>query len=131
MRPVTYGQGGIRGSHTLDGRDGGPNDNPDFTSFEEVDVKTFGNTAEVCCPGEATNLIVKSGGNDFHGRTRETVQNTRFQSTNVDDDAAGAGRVDRERLKYNNDFSVDLGGRDRPRHGCGFTARSTTSTTSG
>jgi hypothetical protein len=111
MRPVTYGQGGIRGSHTLDGIMVEPNDNPDFTSFEEVDVKTFGNTAEVCCPGEATNLIVKSGGNDFHGRYRETVQNHRFQSNNVDAALRAQGLSTGSGIKYYNDFSADLGGR--------------------
>jgi Carboxypeptidase regulatory-like domain len=111
MRPVTYGQGGIRGSHTLDGVMVEPNDSPDFTSFEEVDVKTFGNTAEVCCPGEATNLIVKSGGNDFHGRVRDTVQNDAFQSTNVDDELLAQGVSTGSGIKYYNDFSADLGGR--------------------
>lgn len=111
MRPVTYGQGGIRGSHTLDGVMVEPNDNPDFASFEEVDVKTFGNTAEVCCPGEATNLIVKSGGNVFHGRYRETVQNHRLQSKNVDDALRAQGLSTGSGIRYYNDFSGDLGGR--------------------
>ena len=111
MRPVTYGQGGIRGSHTLDGVMVEPNDNPDFTSFEEVDVKTFGNSAEVCCPGEATNLIIKSGGNDFHGRVRDTVQNDAFQSTNVDDELRAQGVSTGSGIKYYNDFSFDVGGR--------------------
>jgi hypothetical protein len=111
MRPVTYGQGGIRGSHTLDGIMVEPNDNPDFTSFEEVDVKTFGNSAEVCCPGEATNLIVKSGGNDFHGRYRETIQNHVLQSNNVDDELRAQGLSTGSGIKYYNDFSADLGGR--------------------
>ena len=111
MRPVTYGQGGIRGSHTLDGVLVEPNDNPDFASFEEVDVKTFGNTAEVCCPGEATSLIVKAGGNDFHGRYRETVQNRRFQSKNVDSALMAQGITTGSGIKYYNDFSGDLGGR--------------------
>ena len=111
MRPVTYGQGGIRGSHTLDGVMVEPNDNPDFTSFEEVDVKTFGNSAEVCCPGEATNLIVKSGGNDFHGRYRETIQNHVLQSGNVDDALRAQNLSTGSGIKYYNDFSGDLGGR--------------------
>lgn len=111
MRPVTYGQGGIRGSHTLDGVMVEPNDNPDFTSFEEVDVKTFGNTADVCCPGEATSLIVKSGGNAFHGRYRETVQHYRLQSTNVDAALRAQGVSTGSGIQYYNDFSADLGGR--------------------
>lgn len=111
MRPVTYGQGGIRGSHTLDGVMVEPNDNPDFTSFEEVDVKTFGNSAEVCCPGEATNLIIKSGGNDFHGRFRETIQNHVLQSNNVDDQLRAQGLSTGSGIKYYNDLSADLGGR--------------------
>ena len=114
MRPVTYGQGGIRGSHTLDGVLVEPNDQPDFASFEEVDVKTFGNTAEVCCPGEATNLIVKSGGNLFRGKYRETFQHRRFQSQNVDDALRAQGISTGSGIKYYNDFSADIGGRIVP-----------------
>ena len=80
VTPKTYGQSN-RTTNMIEGIVVVPNESPDFTSVEEVDVKTFGNTAEQDNPGAAVQLVVKSGGNDFHGRYTEKVQHKRFQST--------------------------------------------------
>ena len=40
---------------------------PDVGATAEVSVNTFGNTADVKEVGVAMNMILKSGGNTFHG----------------------------------------------------------------
>jgi hypothetical protein len=39
-----------------------------MTAYEEMDAKTFGNTADVDVSGPAVQFVMKSGGNQFHGR---------------------------------------------------------------
>jgi hypothetical protein len=109
---VTYGQG-ITGvtQQTLDGLLTFSNQFPDLSSIEEVAVKTYGNTAEVGAPGNSTVLIVKSGGNQFHGRIREAYQSHRFQSSNIDDALRAQGISVGREIQYFNDISGDLGGR--------------------
>jgi hypothetical protein len=108
----TYGQSvtGIP-QQTLDGVMTYSNQFPDLSSVEEVDVKTYGNTAEVGPPGFNTVLIVKSGGNQFHGRIKEAYQGKAFQSSNVDDRLRAQGISTGRKLGYLSDFSGDLGGR--------------------
>ena len=42
----------------------------DYNTFQEAQVQTLANDAESAVPGVVFNAIVKSGGNDFHGRIR-------------------------------------------------------------
>src|SRR5205814_5666523 len=99
----TYGAGG--GTAVMEGVKMNPNEVPDFTTFEEVDVKTFGNTADVDTPGAAVQLIIKSGGNQFHGRYGEITQNHRFQSNNVDAPLRAQGITTGDGIVYYNDLS--------------------------
>ena len=55
---------------------------PDTSQTDEVDVKTFGNTADIKEMGPAMNLVVKSGGNQFHGSFAEAFM--KQPSKNVD-----------------------------------------------
>jgi hypothetical protein len=104
---------GISGNErtTIEGVDMHSNENPDFASVEEVDVKTFGNTAEIPTPGAAIQLIVKSGGNTFHGRYYEQYMTDKFQSNNVDAKLLAQGIASGDAAIYYQDFSGDLGGR--------------------
>jgi hypothetical protein len=54
---------------SLDGVITYPNQLPDLNSSEEVEVRT-GNSAEVDAPGQATVFVLKSGGDQFHGRVK-------------------------------------------------------------
>jgi hypothetical protein len=99
------------GTVEIDGVKIQQNEIPDFTAFEEVDVKTFGNTADVDAPGAAVQLVVKSGGNQFHGRFNEIAQNKRFQSNNIDAALRAQGITAGDAVVYYNDLSGDLGGR--------------------
>jgi hypothetical protein len=107
--PKTYGQV-MRTTNTVEGIVVVPNEAPDFTSLEEVDIRTFGNSAEVDSPGAAIHLIVKSGGNDFHGQLLENGQHERFQSTNVDDELRAQGISEGNAIRFYNDFAASLGG---------------------
>jgi hypothetical protein len=44
------------------------NEQPDFTAVESLSASTYGNTAEITFPGTVTQLLIKSGGNQYHGR---------------------------------------------------------------
>jgi hypothetical protein len=84
---------------------------PDFATAEQVDVKTFGNTADVAQPGALTDVIVKSGSNSFHGRYHEQYMNKSLQSANLDDALRAQGLRSGDGLRFYQDFAGDLGGR--------------------
>lgn len=87
------------------------NEAPNFTSVDEVDVKTFGNTAEVAEPGAAAILVVKSGGNEFHGRYTSLTQHKSLQSSNIDARLRSQGITSGDEVDRYQEFSSDLGGR--------------------
>jgi hypothetical protein len=108
----TSGAGGQGQERTMvDGIEMRGSDQPDFNSLDEVDLKTYGNTAEMLSGGPALNLIIKSGGNDFNGRFTGTYINDNFESTNLDDALRAQGLLTGNSLKYFWDVSGDLGGR--------------------
>lgn len=82
---------------------------PDLANTEEVDVKTYGNGAEVKEAGALINMVTKSGGNDFHGRYSEAYM--RQQSGNITPELEARGLTVGTSLQYFNDASADLGGR--------------------
>src|SRR5262245_14511240 len=79
----TYGLSGNT-SNSVEGIEMMSNEAPDFANVEEVDVKTYGNTAEAGAAAGVIQLIVPSGGNALHGRLTEQAINKKFNSTNVD-----------------------------------------------
>jgi hypothetical protein len=83
----------------------------DYSSLEEAQIKAVGNEAEVALPGGAWNAIVKSGGNDFHGRYFGALENRGLQSDNIDDYLRNNGVTSSSSMRYFRDFSADLGGR--------------------
>jgi hypothetical protein len=106
----TYGLSGNT-SNAVEGIEMMSNEAPDFSNVEEVDVKTYGNTAEAGAAAGVIQLIVPSGGNQFHGRISEQAINKRFNSTNVDAALRAQGISEGDALNYFNAFSADLGGR--------------------
>jgi len=83
----------------------------DYSSLEEAQIKAVGNEAEVALPGGAWNAIVKSGGNDFHGRYFGAFENRSLQSDNLDDALRANGVTTSTAMRTFRDFSGDLGGR--------------------
>ncbi|MBA3271593.1 MAG: TonB-dependent receptor, partial [Acidobacteria bacterium] len=82
---------------------------PDLANTEEVDVKTYGNGAEVKEAGALINMVTKSGGNEFHGRYSEAYM--RQPGGNITPDLEARGLRVGTSLQYFNDASGDLGGR--------------------
>ncbi len=84
----------------------------DYSAVEEAQIQAVGNSAEVALPGAAWNAIVKSGGNDFHGRYTFSGQTSTLQSSNVTPQLIELG-VDPtgDEMRYYTDISGDLGGR--------------------
>jgi hypothetical protein len=101
-------------AQSLDGVITYPNQLPDLNSSEEIEVRTFGNSAEVGAPGQATVFVLKSGGDEFHGRVTEAYQNNAWQSGNIDARLLSQG-IKVNQIKYLNDAFFDLGGYIRPR----------------
>jgi hypothetical protein len=85
----------------------------DYAAFEEVQVKALGNGAEVGTPGTNFVGIVKSGGNEFHGRYFFAGHTDKLpmQSSNLDADLRAKGVSEGTRLVNYSDVSADLGGR--------------------
>jgi hypothetical protein len=83
----------------------------DFAIAEEVDTKTFGTTAETPTAGAQISIIVKSGGNEYHGRLRHELFHDALISSNVDDEQRRQGVGTGDKLILSNDFVGDLGGR--------------------
>jgi len=107
----------------------------DYGSFQEIQVSAAANAAEVPVPGAFMNTVIKTGGNDFHGRLYFDWEAESFQGTNVSSnmarvcptnaaaaatfsgpcglyfsDARGAIIPGGDRTERYNDFNVDAGG---------------------
>jgi hypothetical protein len=104
-----YGETGVQ--VLIDGFEIRSNTYPDFSSAQEVDVRSFGNSADIAEPGSVWNLVSKSGGNQYHGRYAEQYINDKFQSNNLDDKLKSQGLSFTDSVIHFNDFNSDLGGK--------------------
>jgi len=84
---------------------------PDMGTVSEVAIVSVAGGASQATPGVATNIVVKSGGNEFHGRFEASGQSEKFQSENLTDELRAQGITIGDNLIYNRDLSADLGGR--------------------
>src|SRR5256712_1674177 len=82
-----------------------------YFGFEEVQFKTSGTDAEVGVPGIHMVAVLKSGGNDFHGKYEGSYQGPKLQSNNLTDSLRAQGLTDTEPLQFHYDVAADLGGR--------------------
>ncbi|MQA28991.1 MAG: TonB-dependent receptor [Luteitalea sp.] len=83
----------------------------DFSTFEEANIQTVGNSAEMPLSGVWLNSIVKSGGNDFHGNLYYALTGPWAESSNIDDQLRAAGVTGQSGLIDRRDISGDVGGR--------------------
>ncbi|MBF8301326.1 MAG: TonB dep Rec protein [Acidobacteria bacterium] len=83
----------------------------DFSAIEETTVTTVGNTAEAPTRGIQMNVIIKSGGNDFHGGGMWLQSGQRFQGSNIDDTLRSQGITSGNPVAARWDLSGELGGR--------------------
>ncbi len=97
----------------------------DYGSFQEIQVSAAANAAEVPVPGAFMNTVIKSGGNEIHGRAYVDWEASGFQGTNISDEmkrtcpataAASAsfsgycGLFTGDQFSRYNDFNPDAGG---------------------
>ena len=84
----------------------------DYGAFEEVTAGTAGHGADMGQPGVQTQMMIKSGGNQFHGTFYSDYQNSSLQATNVTDDQIQRGIRDKDvnRMTVYYDVNGDAGG---------------------
>jgi hypothetical protein len=84
----------------------------DYGAFEEVTAGTAGHGADMGQPGVQTQMMIKSGGNEYHGTIYGDYQNSGLQSTNITDEQVAKGIRDKDvnRMKVYYDFNADAGG---------------------
>ena len=81
----------------------------DYGSFEEVKVSTMGNDAEVPTRGVAMTVVVKSGGNSYHGGLSSALTGPKLTANNIDGVLAEQG-IKGVPLTKRWDAGGDLGG---------------------
>lgn len=96
---------------TVDGQDLNSAVTPDFGTAQEIDVRTFGNAADVQGAGVQINMVMKSGGNDFHGRSQFLFMNDKLEGNNLTPSLKAQGLTIPQTLRYYTDVTTDLGGR--------------------
>jgi len=83
----------------------------DYGSFEEVNVQTAAQGAEMATPGVMQVFISKSGGNAFHGDFYTDYENRNLQARNVTTEQQARGvRPDGNIVWVNRDFNLGGGG---------------------
>lgn len=90
----------------------------DYGSFEEVSIGSGASSAESPVPGVFTQLISKSGGNQYRGSVYSDYESKNWQSYNIDADQIRAGvsgggglqARDVNRLNSYRDLNGDVGG---------------------
>jgi hypothetical protein len=84
----------------------------DYGAFEEVTAGTAGHGADMGQPGVQTQMMIKSGGNEYHGTIYGDYQNSGLQSTNITDEQVARGIRDKDvnRMEVYYDFNADAGG---------------------
>jgi hypothetical protein len=87
------------------------NEAMDWNVAEEVNVGSYANGAEQDGAGARIGLLVKSGGNEFHGNYRTFSQHARFTSNNIDDRLRAGGLTSPDAVTWYYDVNADLGGR--------------------
>lgn len=83
----------------------------DSTVFEEATITTVANTAEAPTRGIQTNIILKSGGNDFHGGGFWAQSGPGLQGDNIDDRLRAMNIRRANEIDTRWDVTGELGGR--------------------
>jgi hypothetical protein len=84
----------------------------DYGAFEEVTAGTAGHGAEMGQPGVQTQMMIKSGGNQYHGSLYGDYQSSSLQATNITDAQVSRGARDKDvnRMSVYYDLNADVGG---------------------
>jgi len=110
----------VEGIMVNEGGGGGGSDMyyTDYGAFAEIGINAVGNGADMPSPGVLSQLIAKSGGNEYHGNLYFDYQNDSMQAVNISDAQIAAGVTgssvvpakDTNRITMFQDFNADLGG---------------------
>jgi hypothetical protein len=76
----------------------------------QMDVRTFGSTANVIQPGGVVNYVLPTGGNQFHGRAALDYINGNLQGNNIDDVLRAQKFKNPDSLNSYRDFHGSIGG---------------------
>ena len=82
----------------------------DFGSFQEVTVGSAANDASMPVPGQFINIVLKGGGNQFHGSFYQDYENGSLQGSNVSTLQLHQGGGNGSRLTEYHDTDGDIGG---------------------
>lgn len=83
----------------------------DMGAVDEMIVNPSGNDPEIPTPGMAFQVIIKSGGNTFHGDGLYAFQTRRLQGNNIDDRLRGLGVPSGNPMDRYYDANGSIGGR--------------------
>jgi hypothetical protein len=86
----------------------------DYSAIEESTVSTVGNTADAPTKGLQINVILKSGGDQFHGAASFFGTNHRLEFDNVNDTLRSRGVTGGNPVNSRWDAAGELGGRIIP-----------------
>ncbi len=101
----------LEGIVTTESRDTQGGNYFDYNTFEEVRAQTLSNEANVPGRGVYVNMLVKSGGNEFHGSGIGAATAQSLQSNNLDDKLRAQGFSERSsKLNARWDAGFDIGG---------------------
>ena len=80
-------------------------------AVDEMIVNAAGNDPEIATPGMAFQVIIKSGGNSFHGDGLYAFQTRGLQGNNIDDNLRSLGVPSGNPMDFYYDLNGSLGGR--------------------
>jgi hypothetical protein len=83
----------------------------DYNAVEEAKVQSISNGPETWSRGPAVTMVLKAGGNEFHGSGTYAYTSHRFESNNIDANLEAQGITDGNPLKSRSDQGGDFGGR--------------------
>ena len=102
----------MEGVWTTDPRQGSMGHNYfDYNAMEEARVQTIGNGPEIQSRGPAVQMLLKSGGNQFHGNAEAAYTSHRFESNNITAALQSQGITSGNPLRSRSDVGGTFGGR--------------------
>jgi hypothetical protein len=102
----------IEGLDVFDARIGATGGNYfDYGTVEEARIQSISNGPDVGSRGVAITMVLKSGGNEFHGGGNYGYTSHRFEDDNINDELRSIGITSGNPLDMRTDYGADLGGR--------------------
>lgn len=83
----------------------------EFGSVDQTHIKAAGNNAEMPRRGILVDVVIKSGGNQYHGEVATRYLSSNLQSSNIDDTLRAQGIRGGGKLRGNYEYNGNLGGK--------------------